>query len=155
MLAKSTEYAIRALVYIQLQNWKDKRPGVIEIAKEIEAPIAYSAKILQTLTKHKLLDSMKGRGGGFFFNSSKKIKLYDVILVMEGSTCFTRCAFGFRYCNENRPCPLHNRYKVILDEFINLAKTETIQSVSKNIVEGKAHLKSTITNEKEFYESDR
>ena len=66
MLVKSTEYAIRALVYIQLQNWNKKRPGVIEIAKEIEAPAAYSAKILQTLTRHKLVDSMKGRGGGFF-----------------------------------------------------------------------------------------
>ncbi len=67
MLSKSSEYAIRALVFIQLCNWEKKRPGVGEIAKEIEAPEAYTAKILQTLTKNKLLDSMKGRGGGFFF----------------------------------------------------------------------------------------
>ena len=53
MLAKGTEYALRALVYIQLQNWEQKRPGVEEIAIEIEAPVAYSAKILQNLTKHQ------------------------------------------------------------------------------------------------------
>ncbi|MBP8790720.1 MAG: Rrf2 family transcriptional regulator, partial [Breznakibacter sp.] len=51
MLSKGTEYAIRALVYIQLQNRVDRRHGVEEIGKEIDAPVAYSAKILQTLTK--------------------------------------------------------------------------------------------------------
>lgn len=144
MLAKSTEYAIRALVYIQLQNWKDKRPGVIEIAKEIDAPTAYSAKILQTLTRHRLVDSMKGRGGGFFFyDNIANITLYDVIHVMEGDGCFNRCGFGLKYCNETKPCPLHERYKVIKDEFLNIAKTETIQSISKKIEDGKAYLKST------------
>ena len=81
MLAKGTEYAIRALVYVQLKNWEQKRPGVGEIAKEIEAPEAYSAKILQTLTRHKLLDSMKGRGGGFFFNNNQSnLTLYRRLL---------------------------------------------------------------------------
>ena len=86
MLSKSTEYAIRALVFIQLKNNADIRPGVGEIAREIEAPVAYSAKILQTLTKKGLLDSMKGRGGGFFFRDNQSdLTLYDVIHVMEGS----------------------------------------------------------------------
>lgn len=148
MLAKTTEYAIRALVYIQLQNWNKKRPGVIEIAREIEAPEAYSAKILQTLTKHKLVDSMKGRGGGFFFKElSGEISLYDVILVMEGNACFTKCGFGLKFCNDIKPCPLHERYKTVRDEFLNIAKTESIQSISKKIVEGKAYLNSTIINE--------
>ena len=145
MLARSTEYAIRALVYIQLQNWNKKRPGVVEIAREIEAPEAYSAKILQTLTRHKLVDSMKGRGGGFFFNDDTgDTALYDVIIVMEGDACFTKCGFGLEFCNEIKPCPLHERYVVVRDEFLNIAKTESIQSISKKIMEGKAYLKSTI-----------
>ena len=71
MLAKGTEYAVRAMVYVQLKNWEQKRPGLGEIAKEIEAPPAYSAKILQTLTRHQLLDSMKGRGGDSFLTISR------------------------------------------------------------------------------------
>ncbi len=86
MLSKSTEYAIRALVFVQLRNWEQKRPGVGEIAKEIEAPEAYTAKILQILTKNKLMDSMKGRGGGFFFKDNQSsLTLYDVIHVMADS----------------------------------------------------------------------
>ena len=142
MLTKSTEYAIRALVYIQLENWKNKRPGIIEIAKEIESPKAYTAKILQTLTKHKMVDSLKGRNGGFFFNDDQKaLTLYEVIHVMEGDTCFTKCGFGFKHCNDANPCPLHDRYAALRNGFLNIAKTETIQTLSESILEGKAYLR--------------
>jgi Rrf2 family protein len=141
MLTKSTEYAIRALVFIQLKNWEKKRPGVIEIAKEIEAPEAYTAKILQTLTRHNLLDSMKGRGGGFFFDEMKQdLLLYDVVHVMEGDACFHKCGFGLKQCNNNNPCPLHDKYVVVRDGFFDIVNTETIQSLSERILQGKAIL---------------
>lgn len=141
MLSKSTEYAIRALVFVQLRNWEQKRPGVGEIAKEIEAPEAYTAKILQTLTKNKLMDSMKGRGGGFFFNDNQSnLTLYDVIHVVEGDTCFHKCGFGLRNCNNDNPCPLHDKYKVVRDGFLEIVQTETIKSLSDKIKQGEAVL---------------
>ena len=141
MLSKSTEYAIRALVFVQLKNWEQKRPGVGEIAKEIEAPEAYTAKILQTLTKNKLMDSMKGRGGGFFFNDNQSnLTLYDVIHVVEGDACFHKCGFGLKQCNNDNPCPLHEQYKIVRDGFFDIVKTETIQSLSEKIKQGEAVL---------------
>ncbi|RKD89768.1 RrF2 family transcriptional regulator [Mangrovibacterium diazotrophicum] len=141
MLSKSTEYAIRALVFVQLKNWEQKRPGVGEIAKEIEAPEAYTAKILQTLTKNKLMDSMKGRGGGFFFNDNQSnLTLYDVIHVVEGDACFHKCGFGLKQCNNDNPCPLHEQYKIVRDGFFEIVKTETIQSLSEKIKQGEAVL---------------
>lgn len=141
MLAKGTEYAIRALVYVQLQNWLNRRPGVVEIAREIEAPEAYSAKILQTLSKHHLLESMKGRGGGFFYDKNvSNITIYDVIHVMEGDGCFHKCGFGLKNCNSDNPCPLHEEYIVVREGFFTIAKSETIQSLSQKILDGKAVL---------------
>lgn len=146
MLTKGTEYAIRALVYIQLKNWDKKRPGVEEIAREIEAPVAYSAKILQSLTKHKLLDSMKGRGGGFFFTEYQSdLTLYDVVHVMEGDACFHKCGFGLKNCNNNNPCPLHEQYKVVRDGFYDIVRKETIHSLADKIRQGKAILNRTIS----------
>lgn len=141
MLAKSTEYAIRALVYVQLKNWEKKRPGVVEIAREIEAPEAFSAKILQTLTKHKLLDSMKGRGGGFFYREdAPELTLYEVIRIMEGDACFHRCGFGLKNCSSSNPCPLHDEYKVIRDGFYDIVKKSTIRSLAEKIRQGTAIL---------------
>jgi Rrf2 family protein len=145
MLSKSTEYAIRALVFIQLCNWKRKRPGVGEIAKEIEAPEAYTAKILQTLTKNKLLNSMKGRGGGFFYDENQScLTLYDVIHVVEGDASFQKCGFGLKQCNDENPCPFHEKYKVLRDDFFEIVKTETIKSFSEKILHGDAVLNSVI-----------
>ncbi len=141
MLSKSTEYAIRALVFIQLKNWENRRPGVEEIAREIEAPVSFTAKILQTLTKHKLLGSMKGRGGGFAFEENQsQLSMYDVIHVMEGDACFYKCGFGLKSCNDDNPCPLHDQYVVIRDGFFDIVKKETISSLSEKIRDGHAVL---------------
>ncbi|SMO77270.1 transcriptional regulator, BadM/Rrf2 family [Saccharicrinis carchari] len=141
MLSKSTEYAIRALVFIQLRNWENKRPGVGEIAGEIEAPEAYTAKILQNLTKHQLLNSAKGRGGGFFFDENQShLTLYQVIHVMEGDNCFHKCGFGLKSCHNDNPCPLHDKYIVVRDGFFEIAKTETISALSDSIRRGDAVL---------------
>ena len=141
MLAKSTEYAIRAMVYIQLQNWKNLHPGVIEIAREIEAPAAFSAKILQTLTRHKLLGSMKGRGGGFFFpENQSNLTIYDIIHVMEGDGCFHQCGFGLKNCNSKNPCPLHTEFINVREDYYKIVKKETISSLSSKIRDGKAVL---------------
>ena len=141
MLSKSSEYAIRALVFIRLQNWKKKRPGVAEIAREINAPVAFTAKILHMLTKHQLLSSMKGRGGGFFFTADQSdLSLYEVIMVMEGTRLFTRCGFGLKNCSESNPCPLHAQYTEIRESILKLVQSETTGSLAAKITSGQAVL---------------
>ncbi len=147
MLTKSTEYAIRALVYVQLQNWKKMRPGVPEVAREIEAPKAFTAKILHILTSRGILESMKGRGGGFFFAGNQSdVSLYKVILVMEGDSLFTKCGFGLKNCSDTNPCPLHDRYDQIRKELLEIANTETVESLAQKITQGHAVLNRSAFN---------
>lgn len=141
MLAKSTEYAIRALTFVQIRNWEQKRPGVIEIAQEIKAPKAFTAKILHILSRHRLLVSMKGRGGGFFFNNNQSdLTLYDVIHIMEGDALFHKCVLGLKECDGSNPCPLHDKYIYVRNGFQEMARTETIHSLSQKIRSGNAVL---------------
>lgn len=141
MLTKTTEYAIRALISVQLQNWQDKRPGVVEIAKDIQAPESYIAKILQTMVKQKILSSMKGRGGGFFYErDTKEIKLFDVINIMEGPDTLRKCGLGLKNCNSDNPCSIHDNFISLREGFNNVAKSESIYSLSIKIKEGFAVL---------------
>src|SRR5512133_1541606 len=111
MLGKTTEYAIRALVYIYIQNLEGKRLGFKEISKNIDSPVQFTAKVLQNLTRAELILSMKGRGGGFFFDhAATQLTLYDVIRVMEGEKFFSKCGFGLKRCDGENPCPLHGDY---------------------------------------------
>ena len=106
MFKKETEYALRALVYIQLQNNVERRPGIAEIASEIETPQSFTAKILQRLVKQGFVQSLKGINGGFFFDSEKaELPLKDVIVSIEGNALFSGCGFGLKHCDESNPCP--------------------------------------------------
>jgi Rrf2 family protein len=137
MFNKETEYALRGLVYIQRQNTEGRKPGVAEIAREIDAPPFFTAKILQRLVRNRFIRSAKGKGGGFYFESGKPgLPLRDLINATEGNSVLSGCGFGLRYCDEKNPCPLHNRYAPIREALNKLVSEETIQSMAKNITNG-------------------
>ena len=141
MLGKTTEYAIRALVYVYLQNQKGKRPGYKEIALEIDSPEQFTAKVLQNLARAELVSSMKGRGGGFFFAEGvAPLTLHEVIRVTEGEKFFTKCGFGLKLCDCETPCPLHEGYFPVREGFYKLAINSTIQSLAGKIHDSKAIL---------------
>lgn len=134
MFNKETEYALRAMVYVQVQNFKDRKPGVIEIAKEIDAPEAYSAKVLQRLVKVGLIESTRGKGGGFYFDVNKpNLPIKAIIEATEGSKTFSGCGFGLKHCDSENPCPLHNDFAPIRAALNDLLTNETIQSLALKI----------------------
>ncbi|WP_299578042.1 Rrf2 family transcriptional regulator [uncultured Sunxiuqinia sp.] len=145
MLSKSAEYAIRALVYIQMQNWEGKRPGYRQVAREIDSPEHFTAKILQIMTRFSLIYSLKGRNGGFTFDEQDgPLKLYRVIVAIDGEKSFTRCSFGFKNCDATNKCPLHDEFSKIRDNFAEMVNKETIQSLAQRIKAGEAVLTQKI-----------
>jgi len=129
---KETEYALRGLVYIQMQNHTGKRPGILEIASEIDTPPSFTAKILQRLVRIGFIESAKGKNGGYYFDSDKKeLPLKNVIVAIEGEKIFTGCGFGLKHCDENNPCPLHEAYAPIRNSIEHLLASETVQSLAK------------------------
>jgi Rrf2 family protein len=127
---KETEYALCGLVYVQYQNLKGRRPGIIEIATEIETPPSFTAKILQRLVRFGFLESQKGKNGGFYFDKTKPdLSLKEIIVAIEGDKIFSGCVFGLKYCDENSSCPLHGSYAPIRDAMKRLVPDETIQSL--------------------------
>ncbi len=141
MFNKETEYALRGLVYIQLQNIKGHKPGTAEIAKEIDTPQFFMAKILQRLAKQGLVQSAKGKGGGFYFDQNKpELSLKEVIRFTEGTDFFTSCAFGLNPCSDENPCPMHDRYAQIRESISQMVTQESIQSFADKIMKGHASI---------------
>ena len=128
---KETEYAIRGLVYIQAQNSLGRKPGILEIAQEIDAPHFYTAKILQRLVRQGFVASQKGKGGGFYFDPGKAVlPLKQLIIATEGDNLFCGCGFGLKKCDENNPCPLHEKFAPIRNALNKLVSEESIQSLA-------------------------
>lgn len=135
MFNKETEYALRGLVYIQLQNSFDRKPGIVEIAKEIEAPQFFTAKILQRMVKHGVLKSIKGKGGGFYFEEDKSnFTVKELINLTGGSKTLFGCGFGLKHCDCENPCPLHEQYTPIREAINRLVSSETIKSLAQRYI---------------------
>lgn len=134
MFNKETEYAIRGLVYVRLQNMKNRRPGIAEIAKEIDAPHFFTAKILQRLVRAGYLKSLKGKGGGFYFDENDPdLTLRDLINATEGSDSISACGFGLKQCDEKNPCPMHERYAPIRESIFRLVDEETVKGLAMKV----------------------
>jgi Rrf2 family protein len=145
MFNKETEYALRGLVYIKLQNLNGRRPGTVEVAKEIEAPPFFTAKILQRLVKVGLLESMKGKGGGFFFDPDKpELKLVKLVSATEGDKTFSGCGIGLKHCDKDNPCPLHEKYAPIREAINNLLSEATVQSLAGDVLKKELALSNVL-----------
>ena len=137
MFNKETEYALRSLVYIQHQNYRELRPGIEEISKEIEAPKAFTAKILQRMARMGFVRSVKGKGGGFEFDTTRPdLSLKELIIAVEGGDIFNGCGFGLSSCSCENPCPMHEKYGPIRDAINKLVSEETIQSLARKTQPG-------------------
>jgi len=67
IFSRACEYALRGLVEMarhpEKQFWK-----IQELAEQAETPAPFLAKTFQSLVKAGILNSSKGRQGGFSFN---------------------------------------------------------------------------------------
>jgi len=138
MFSKATEYALRATIYIAQQSNDQKRPGLAEIAKAIDSPRSFTAKILQQLTRgNKVVSSVRGPNGGFYLTEkAKKMPVHSILEAMNEDKVLQKCVLGLKLCSETQPCPMHTKYKSIKLQLIKLFETKTIQSLANEITSG-------------------
>lgn len=141
MFSKSCEYAIKAVIHLCMETQAGGRLSINDIAVAIDSPEPFTAKILQTLSKHKIISSAKGPGGGFFVEQKKKpIYVMDIVHLMDGKDALNRCGLGLKECSEEHPCPIHNEFKSYSCRLKKLLETKTIQQFATEIKSGKAYL---------------
>ncbi|MDN4165011.1 Rrf2 family transcriptional regulator [Cytophagales bacterium LB-30] len=142
MFSKTCEYAIRATIYIALRALEGERASLADIAQEIGSPKAFTAKILQQLVHHGLVDSQKGRTGGFSIEEADlhTIKLSDIVRAVDGDNLYTVCSLGMKACSETRPCPVHHQYKFIREKMIKMMDENLIINLAQGLKEGRVFL---------------
>ena len=129
MFSKTTEYALRATIFIAQKGTIDKKLSIEEIAKAIDSPKSFTAKILQNLTKdNKVISSTRGPHGGFYMTEeAKKLPVRVILQAMEVDEVLKKCILGLNQCSEEKPCPMHSEYKHIKEKMVQLFEKKTIQ----------------------------
>ncbi|HQX95350.1 MAG: Rrf2 family transcriptional regulator [Chitinophagaceae bacterium] len=138
MFSKATEYALRATIFIAQKSTEETKLSIDDIAKAIDSPKSFTAKILQQLTKNNLvISSVRGPNGGFFITEkAKKNPVRSVLVAMGESEVLDKCVLGLNKCSETKPCPMHLKYKVIKVQIIKLFESKTIQHLADEMDNG-------------------
>ncbi|WP_309613853.1 Rrf2 family transcriptional regulator [Flavobacterium sp.] len=143
MFSKSCEYAIKAMIFVAQKSKDEVRVGVKEIAKGIDAPEHFIAKILQDLGKKKLVNSVKGPNGGFYMDQiNLKSSIADVVKAIDGDGIYKDCVIGLKLCSEKNPCPVHFEFKEIKKNLITMLEENTIADFNDKLDTGKFFLKN-------------
>ncbi len=143
MFSNSAKYAIRAVLYLASKSDESNKLKADHIAEELGIPKHFLAKIMQQLTKHKVVSSMKGRNGGFYLNeNNRSSSLLNVIEAIDGPVTLNNCILGLNDCSDKNPCPYHFAVAGFRRNFYNQLKTETIDYCSARIDMSKLKIKN-------------
>lgn len=133
MLSKKSQYAFKALTY--LAERFDKGPVLIsEIAQKKKIPLKFLENILLELKKAGILDSKKGKGGGYFLKKSPdKVKMATIIRLVNGPIAMLPCVSLYFYercknCNEKH-CGLHDMMIEVRDATLNIVENRTLKDL--------------------------
>ncbi|WP_418636508.1 RrF2 family transcriptional regulator [Winogradskyella sp.] len=143
MFSKACEYGIKASIFIAVNSSENRRVSPKEISEEIDSPQAFTAKILQALVRNNIVKSVRGAYGGFEIDKDKiaTIKLSQIVFAIDGDNIYKGCGLGLHTCDENHPCPVHDKFKVVREELREMLENTTLEQLSLDIKSGVSFLK--------------
>lgn len=102
MLTRKSKYGLKAL--LAMADAPGGRPVLIaELAERHRLPKKFLEAILLELKRHGVLQSKKGKGGGYFLNRSpSEVTIGQIIRVLDGPLALIPCASQTAYmkCEE-------------------------------------------------------
>lgn len=133
MLSKKTQYALKALGY--LAGKYGEGPVLIsDISKKKKIPIKFLETILLELKQAGVLESKKGKGGGYYLiQSPKKTTLAQAIRLVGGPIALLPCVSINFYekckdCDETI-CGLNKAMKITRDATLKILEKKTLSEL--------------------------
>jgi len=131
MLSNTCKYAVRAVIYISVYASDKKKVGIKEISSELDIPSPFLGKILQTIVKHKILNSTKGPNGGFTLSKPpEEISLMDIVEIIDGTDIFTTCLIRTSECSDDEPCGLHDNITAVRKQLKSVFINQTVNDLA-------------------------
>jgi len=134
MLSKKSQYAFKALIY--LAEHSDHGPVLIsEISKKKNIPLKFLENILLELRKAGVLESKKGKGGGYYFAlDPKDVSLSKVMRLLDGPIALLPCVSLNFYekckdCDET-VCGLNRMMVQVRDATLKVLDNKTLADLT-------------------------
>jgi Rrf2 family protein len=138
LISKKTKYALKALIYLAREY--DKGPILIaDLAREERIPKKFLELILLSLKNNGVLQSKKGKGGGYYLGKPpRKVGMGQVIRIMEGPLAPVPCVSETAYerceeCESEESCGIRMVMKDVRDAIAKILDGTTLADVVEKV----------------------
>ena len=141
MISNTCRTAIKAVIYLCSKFETGENAGIKEVAEFINANEHTVGKVLQTLVRQNIINSLKGPTGGFYISKEqRKQPIINIVEAIDGKQIFKSCGLGLSQCSSKHPCPIHNDYKAARDLIEKLFKEKNVLNLCEPVSNGLAYL---------------
>jgi len=111
LITRNTDYALRGICYIAKQK---KTVTATELVRVLGVPRPFMRKILQRLSKKKILESYKGQAGGFKLKILPgEIFVIQIMRIFQGQVGLDGCFLKKDICPNRGKCILRKKIRFI------------------------------------------
>jgi len=138
MLSKKAKYALQA-VLILTRKYQEGPILIANIAEQEKIPQKFLELILLQLKNHGILQSKKGKGGGYFLGRPpEEITFGEVVRIMDGPLAPVPCVSETAYmkceeCLDERTCGIRMVMKEVRDAIADILDGTSFGQVHQEI----------------------
>ncbi len=135
MLSNRTKYAVKALLAIY-RDRSGKPVHIYDIAKNENIPQKFLELIMLDLKKTGVIDSKRGKGGGYYLTTEpQSIRIGDIIRAFEGPLALLPCASLTNYkrckdCHDENTCSLRHLMQEVREKTSQILDQTNLASLS-------------------------
>jgi Rrf2 family protein len=123
MISQTAEYALRAIVYLASREGTPQT--TLQIAEVTRVPAGYLAKVMQALSRARVVHAQRGLHGGFNLAiAPERLTVFDVMNAVDPIQRIRSCPLGLK--GHINLCPLHRRLDNALAMVEKALKESTI-----------------------------
>ena len=135
MISNKCKYAIKALVYIANNEQDDRAVMTADIAREQKIPRKFLEIILRELRNNRVLDSKRGKDGGFrMLRDPENVSLAEIMRIIDGPIAMLPCVSlnYYRSCDEceEDSCQIKTVFEQVRDKTLEVLNGKTIKSLT-------------------------
>ena len=138
MLSKSAKYAIKALLALA-DHERDEPMRIADLARKEQIPPKFLELILLGLKHHGMLQSRKGKGGGYLLaRDPSEIYLGQIVRMFDGPLAPVPCASQTAYvpcadCPNEAVCGVHLAMKEVRDATARVLDGTSLASLRRQV----------------------
>jgi len=134
-LTKKADYGLIALRH--LASLSGSAPGATASTKDIadayHLPVPLLAKVLQQLTRARILQSVAGTNGGYkLARDARRITALEVVRAIDGPVILTHCFTEHGTCDQSENCTVREPLRRVHEEILELLNRFTITDLAES-----------------------